>query len=235
MKKFFSVLFFLSFFLIENTVLAAPKASEPAYKAGLDYTLLKPAQTVDTKPPAVEVTEFFWYGCPHCEALDPYLESWVKKQGKNIVFKRVPVALIPKLEAHQRLYYALVSLGKEKELSPKIFKKIQSLPSETSLITPETQADFLAQYGIDRKQYIETYNSEPSMSIWVNHANSMVKAYDVKGVPLIAIQGKYLVSLSTAYTGLQAKGVKQITEDQLRENMFKTADYLIKQVRAKKM
>ena len=58
---------------------------------GIDYRTLDKAQPTESGN-KVEVTEFFWYSCPHCSAFDPSLEEWVKKQGDWIVFKRVPVA-----------------------------------------------------------------------------------------------------------------------------------------------
>ena len=36
----------------------------------------------------IEVTELFWYGCPHCYVLEPQLAAWVKSltivTGKQI-------------------------------------------------------------------------------------------------------------------------------------------------------
>ena len=33
----------------------------------------------------------FWYGCPHCYALDPYLRELAQEQARYIDFVRVPV------------------------------------------------------------------------------------------------------------------------------------------------
>lgn len=70
----------------------AAHASPAAPVAGQDYTVLKAVQPLDVPAGKIEVIEFMWYGCPHCNEFDPYLENWIKKQGPDVVFKRVPVA-----------------------------------------------------------------------------------------------------------------------------------------------
>ena len=92
MNKLFRALA-LSIGLVAGTLGAvnAAHASPAAPVAGTDYTVLQPAQPVDANG-KIEVIEFMWYGCPHCNEFDPYLEAWVKKQGPDVVFKRVPVA-----------------------------------------------------------------------------------------------------------------------------------------------
>ncbi|MEN9380050.1 MAG: hypothetical protein RJB15_1743, partial [Pseudomonadota bacterium] len=58
---------------------------------GFDYRVLPTPQAVEQKG-KVEVIEFFWYGCPHCYDFEPELSAWVKRQPKDVVFRRVPVA-----------------------------------------------------------------------------------------------------------------------------------------------
>ena len=58
---------------------------------GFDYRILQAPQPVEVKG-KVEVIEFFWYGCPHCYDFEPDLSAWVKRQPKDVVFRRVPVA-----------------------------------------------------------------------------------------------------------------------------------------------
>src|SRR5438034_7584025 len=83
---------------------AGATAASPV--SGSDYRTLEKAQQTDSGK-KVEVTEFFWYACPHCNAFDPALTEWVKKQGDNIAFKRVPVAFRESFIPQQKLYYTL--------------------------------------------------------------------------------------------------------------------------------
>ena len=58
-------------------------AQAQSFKEGSDYLVLdKPAPT-EAAAGKVEVVEFFWYGCPHCNSFEPQLEAWLKTAPKN--------------------------------------------------------------------------------------------------------------------------------------------------------
>ena len=44
------------------------------------YELLEPAVPTGSAD-KIEVVEIFWYGCPHCYSLEPYLEKWLETGG----------------------------------------------------------------------------------------------------------------------------------------------------------
>ena len=46
-----------------------------------EYTVIDPPQPVSSGA-KVEVLEFFFYGCPHCHALQPALRAWAKTMPK---------------------------------------------------------------------------------------------------------------------------------------------------------
>ena len=71
---------------------------------GVDYTTLERRARVDAPPGKVEVIEFFWYACPHCNAFEPSFEAWVKRQPAQVAVKRVPVAFRDDFVPLQRLY-----------------------------------------------------------------------------------------------------------------------------------
>ena len=48
------------------------------WKAGLNYTPIVPAQPTSVGPDKIEVVEVFWYGCPHCFDLEPFIQSWLQ-------------------------------------------------------------------------------------------------------------------------------------------------------------
>ena len=95
-------------------------ASPAAPVAGSDYVVLKEPQPTEAGK-KVEVIEFFAYYCPHCNALEPSLEAWVKKQGDNIVFKRVHVSRGASVLPQQKLFFTLEALGLLGEKHQKAF------------------------------------------------------------------------------------------------------------------
>src|SRR4051794_30722164 len=90
---------------------------------GAEYLTLPTAQPTEAGN-KVEVIEFFAYYCPHCNVFDPLLSAWVKKQGNNIVFKRVHVSSDPRVAPQQRLYYTLEAMGLVEQYHSKVFDAI---------------------------------------------------------------------------------------------------------------
>jgi protein dithiol oxidoreductase (disulfide-forming) len=165
---------------------------------GTDYRTLDKVQPTASGN-KIEVTEFFWYACPHCNAFDPALSDWVKKQGDNIVFKRVPVAFRDSFVPQQKLYYALEAMGKLEALHPKIFYAIHA--GRQALDTDSAVANFVEKQGIDKKKFLEAYNSF-GVQTKARRATQLQNEYRIDSVPMIAIDGRYLTSPGIAGIGL---------------------------------
>ena len=175
-------------------------AANSNIKEGVDYRVLPTAQPVETKG-KVEVIEFFWYGCPHCFDFDPELQAWVKKQNRDVVFKRVPIAFREDFLAHSQIFYALESLGKEPAFTPKIFNAINVGHKQ---LTKEAEiSDWMASQGLDPKAFMAAYKSF-SVVTKAKSANKIGEAFRIDGVPTIAIGGKYITSPSIAGTKARA-------------------------------
>jgi thiol:disulfide interchange protein DsbA len=197
---------------------AGAQAAPDNPQNGVDYrTLEKPQQTDSGKK--VEVTEFFWYSCPHCSALEPDLVAWVKKQGDNIVFKRVPVAFRDSMVPQQKLYYTLEAMGKLDELHAKVFNVIHVQRKRTD--TDAEIAEFVAKNGIDKQKFLEVYNSFGVQSK-VKRAAQLTQAYQIDGVPLLAIDGRYLTSPSIVSASIGNK-----PEPVLHAATLQVADWLV--------
>ena len=78
-------------------------AQSPKIEEGFDYRILPVAQPVESKG-KVEVIEFFWYGCPHCYDFEPELSAWIKRQPKDVTFRRVPVAFRDDFMPHSQFF-----------------------------------------------------------------------------------------------------------------------------------
>jgi len=157
---------------------------------GREYVRLKNAIPVETGN-KIEVIEFFSYGCPHCGEFEPLLHDWVKKLPPDVQFRRVPVSFQPKWVPLAKEYYTLEALGEDARLSPEMFVAIHS--KGVKLEDEKTFFDWAASHGLDRKKVEEMYNSF-SMSGKMNRALQQAKAFNAQQVPLIVIDGKYVVS-----------------------------------------
>jgi thiol:disulfide interchange protein DsbA len=175
-------------------------AASPANpQEGTDYRVLPQAQPTESAN-KVEVTEFFWYSCPHCAAFDPALSAWVKKQGDKIVFKQVPVIFRESFVPQQKLYYALEAMGLAGDMNKKIFHAIHV--EHQMVDTDATILDFVVKQGVDKKKFTDLYNSF-GVQAKVRRAAQLQEAYKVDGVPTIAIGGRYITAPSIAGAALE--------------------------------
>lgn len=185
---------------------------------GVDFrTLDKVQPTAAGKK--VEVTEFFWYACPHCNAFEPALADWVKKQGDNILFKRIPVAFRDSFVPQQKLYYALEAMGKLEALHPKIFYAIHA--GRQALDTDTAVANFIEKQGVDKKKFLDLYSSF-GVQTKVRRATQLQQDYRIDGVPMIAIDGRYLTS-----PGIAGASMKNASEQALQGAALQVMDALV--------
>jgi thiol:disulfide interchange protein DsbA len=188
------VLAALSLTLVTATAGAAPANPQN----GVDYRTLDKAQQTDSGS-KVEVTEFFWYSCPHCFAFEPSLTEWVKKQGDKIVFKRVPVAFRDSFVPQQKLFYTLEAMGKLDQLHQKVFHAIHV--ERQSLDTDASVTDFMVKQGVDKNKFLEVYNSF-GVQAKARRATQLQAAYQIEGVPTVAIDGRFLTAPSIVAAGI---------------------------------
>ena len=195
--------FVVFIFLLVNSALL--QAAD--YTEGTHYKKLPSEQTDSSEKVVVE--EFFWYGCPHCSTFEPYLKTWEKTKPANVEFTRVPAIFRPEWEVQARAYYALSNMGKIDDLHGKIFTAIHK--NKKRLDKKESLIDFIVDNGVDRKKFLEEYNSF-AVDGMVRKAKKKIKAYQIQGVPSIVINGKYVTSGSMAGS---------------YDNMIKITNYLI--------
>ncbi len=177
--------------LAASLALALPAQAQNKPREGTEFRAVKPSRpTEDAK--RIEVVEFFWYACPHCNVLESSLQEWAKKQSADVHFRKVHVNFNPK---HQQLYYTLEALGREKELSPKVFYRIHG--EKDMLDVPGKMADFLSQFGVDKKQFLDAYNSFGVKNA-MSRASASQDGYKIDGVPAFTVNGKYMTAPSMA-------------------------------------
>ena len=176
------------------------------WQAGTHYRVVSPAQPTDVATGKVEVLEIFWYACPHCFALEPYVESWLKKKPAYIEFVRVPVMWGPVHRAHAQLYYTLKALGKLEALNERAFEDIHHLAEQQQLpmVAPGDDAETLRMMtnwaktnGIAAKDFTDAWNSF-SVNKDLQSAEEITRRYKVDGVPLVVINGKYVSDIGMA-------------------------------------
>jgi protein dithiol oxidoreductase (disulfide-forming) len=170
------------------------------WKPGVHYTPLVPAQPTNVAPGKVEVVEVFWYACPHCYSLEPFVQNWLKNKPEYVEFVRMPVMWGPVHRAHARLFYILESLGR-KDLHAKVFESIHKeqkmLAANDEAATRKMQLDFATANGIKAEDFNKAWDSFTVGSA-LQRAEQLTQRYRVEGVPLVVINGKYTTDVSHA-------------------------------------
>lgn len=169
---------------------ARAQGGEPV--EGKQYARVNPPVPVGSEG-KIEVVEFFWYGCPHCYAFEPALEEWIRHLPADVMFKRVPVAFRQDpFVAHQKLYYALESMGLVEKLQRKVFDELHKDRTKGSkLSNPAEISDFIAKQGVDKAQFLSVYNSF-GVNTKLVQAQKLIAAYQINGVPSLGIHGRFL-------------------------------------------
>ena len=199
-------------------------AADP--QAGSQYLVLPSPQPTDTGK-KVEVIEFFAYYCPHCYAFEPALEAWLKKQGDNIVFKRVHVPRGASVLPQQRLFYTLDAMGLLNQYHQKVFDAMHQ--QHLNLSSDEQVFDWAASNGIDRAKFIDTYRSF-GIQAKLRRASAMMDAYGVDRWPLVVIDGRFITSPSHAGAGAP----EGTTEAQQQQTALQVMDFLVSKAKADK-
>jgi protein dithiol oxidoreductase (disulfide-forming) len=158
------------------------------------YRLIPPQPTPN--PSRIEVVEFFWYGCPYCNLLQPALRQWIERKPADVDIRRVPAVFRESWAPLARVFYTLESLGELDRLHYDVYRA-QHTDGE-NLNSAERAADWAARHSIDREAWLRSYNS-PEVDQRVKQAAVSTRQYSIQGTPSLVVDGRYLTS-----TGMNA-------------------------------
>lgn len=217
----------LRFALLAATFAVSSAFASPTDpKAGVEYVALAQPQPVQATGKKVEVIEFFMYHCPHCNALEPAFEQWVKKQGDNITVRRVHLPFSGASDPETHLYLTLDAMGKAEEYQNKVFKAWHV--DHLRLNTDAAIIDWVSKNGIDRAKFLDVWNSFGVMTK-LRRQPQIVSDYKVDGVPTIVIDGKYQTSPAIVYNS-----TKNSDEQALFKATLQVMDALVAKVQKSK-
>jgi len=180
---------------------------------GKDYLSLDKRVPTDVGAGKIELIEFFWYSCPHCNAFEPQFAAWKKTAPKDVVVQRVPVRFRDDFEPQQRAYYVFESLNLVDTLHGKLFHAIHS--ERQQLNSAQALAAWAYKNGLPEKKFIETYNSF-GVASKARRATQLQDAFKVQGVPALGIAGRFYTDGSLTQT---------------MDRALQVAEYLIGEVR----
>lgn len=188
-------------------------ASAQTLIEGEHYEVLDEAVETQVNDDQIEVIEAFWYGCPHCYSLEDPLNAWVEEQPEDVVFYRLPATMGGDWNKHAAAFYAADELGIRDDIHDDFFDAIHE--DDRKLTDDDDIAEFFSDYGVSEDEARKALSSF-GVKNRVNRANSRMRDYKVMGVPALIVDGRYVISPSSAGS---------------LENMPKIASALIEKVR----
>ena len=205
---------------LAGALASPPLAAQPGPVENVHYIRL--AQPAAVTPGQIEVVEFFWYECPHCNAFEPALEAWAQRQPGDVALRRVPIWFREEpFTAQQRLFYALESLGLLQTLHRRIYHAIHQ--ERTRLRNADDMVAFLTRNGVAADKFMAAFNSFSVQSKGLQ-ARQTAAAYKIDAVPAMGVQGRYYTNGTLANAGSrQGSGSN--------ERMLSVVDALIARVR----
>jgi protein dithiol oxidoreductase (disulfide-forming) len=202
----------LSAALVTASLFGMVAQAEPI-QAGKQYVELTSPVPV-SKPGQIEVVELFWYGCPHCYQFESTINPWVEQLPEDVNFVRLPALFGGVWNVHGQAFITLESMKVEQKVHDAVFEAIHKQGKK--LATPEELAEFLATQGVDKDKFLSTYNSF-AVKGQMEKAKKLGMAYQISGVPVMIVNGKYRFDIGSSGGAQQA---------------LQVADHLIAQERA---
>jgi len=162
------------------------------------YEKMVPKQPTST-PNKVELVELFWYTCPHCSVFEKtYFKQW--REEKKPAY--VEVVHMPAIFGNNdrrlplaKAFYAAKALGVFDKIHQPLFDAIHNQKRQMNDET--TLKEFFAKYGVSNEEFDKAYHS-----FWVDsqirRAKDMTKRYNISGVPVVILNGKYRLNSEKA-------------------------------------
>jgi thiol:disulfide interchange protein DsbA len=194
--------------LVFGCLPGAVPAQEVRARQNLEYRLIAP-QPVETGE-RIEVIDFFWYGCPYCNELQPSFDEWTRRKPADVEVRRIPVVLRDSWAPHARIWYTLELLGEAERLHAQVYRSYHL--EELHMSKPDVMEQWAVKHGIDRRRWLDAYYS-PEVDARIARAAQATKRYDVQGTPTIVVDGRYLTSSSMTPT---VRGVMPVVDDLVR-------------------
>ena len=215
-KKMNSLRSLAAVLFLVGTSVTGISAARAEIVEGTDYAVLTQPRPTDSDG-KIEVLEFFWYGCPHCNELHPRIKTWLKQKPKDVNFRYVPAIFRSNWIPGAKTFYALEALGETDRLHDKVYEAIHR--DKIDLTKDEVLFDWMAKQGIDRKKFVDVYNSF-AVQNQASRSTHMSKDYGLTGVPAVVVDGRYLTSGRMGSTP---------------EDTIRTMDELIEKVRKERV
>ena len=170
--------------LSAQTVSPLPKDSDPSL-----IQLLHPKNKVS-------VLEFFNYGCPACQQLEPDFQEWLKKQSNYIKLTRIPMVFDAAWTHYEKAHYIATQL----DVLPQMTQPLFTAGRTGNLLNSEkSMEDLFVKYAhVTPNLFQSVYHFSIFLSGQTMKSNFLRQHYKIYAIPTFVIDGKYKIDLRMA-------------------------------------
>jgi len=184
----------LALLMLALAVTGIPAQAQSKPQLSREYVRLDPPRPV-TSGDKIEVIEFFYYGCPVCYELEPTLARWYFNGNGGATLRRVPALSSDNWDNFAKLYYTLEAMGQLNRLHWPVYDNFHF--NGVKLNEEAAMAKWVSGNGVDAQQFMSTFRS-PEIQAKLAGAREMLQKYEIKGVPSIVVDGKFVTSARMA-------------------------------------
>jgi thiol:disulfide interchange protein DsbA len=168
------------------------------YTEGVNYRVLATPMVTDSEQ--IEVMEFFWYGCPHCESFEKPLHQWQKTMAEGVRLVQSPAIWNEPMKLHAKVFFIAQNMPNSEPIHAALFSKVMDLREVRDLnLQTEELASFLKGYGLSKADFKQQLSSV-EINKKLQHAIELMSQSKIEGTPSILVNGRYLVLNESAKT-----------------------------------
>lgn len=171
-----------------------PPASADGFTEGVHYQKVAPGAAGSVaKAEQIQVQEFFWYGCPHCQNFEPAIREYKQTLPDDVQLVQIPVTWNDATSLHAAMHYVAMESEDPEKLQDDLFEKIISIRKEGNL---NKQIDdvkvVFAKHGINTDNLESRLNSS-EIQAKVSDAAKLMQMSGITGTPSIMVDDSWVV------------------------------------------
>lgn len=185
-------------------------ASAQQWVEGKNYFTVEPAQHTSVAPGKVEVLEVFSYGCPACNAFNPYIQQMRRVLPPNAQLNYLPASFqkAEDWEMFQRAFCTAQVLNIVDKTHDQIYEAVWKPDAPLATMNGDklrsplpTIEDAARVYnrlaGVPVDKFVATAKSF-TVQVKMKAADALVLAYHVDRTPTIIVNGRYRITAESA-------------------------------------
>ncbi len=171
-----------------------PQQQNFKFEEGKHYTRFVPTQPTMGGPDMVEVAEFFWFGCPHCFDLEPFMSQFEEDKPAGVRVVRIPVSWNRAAALHAKMFYtaeALQTTGVLDDADGFRTAAFQEFHQRGNrLLSEDSMKKLFERFGVSEEEFNKAWNSF-DVDRKLRLAQDLATRYSIDSVPAIVVNGKY--------------------------------------------